>query len=176
MTEEPEESLDPELEGVVEWVEEGSNPDDSVPIDAEVHLLNVDEAPTQEAITWVFQHDFIGRLPQSCSPKQTHMSRYDDFTQSQMKDSLMFDEEYRVALPWKYGHEETAKIFSETDFLSTARNRLRKLKAKLLRNPAQREFAFATMNDTLENNHAQVLLVPYEPRVLSAHSHGAATP
>ena len=88
------------------------------------------------------------------------MSRYDEFAQSQMKDSLTFDEEkgkYRVALPWKYGREETAKIFSETDFLSTARDRQRKLKAKLLRNPAQREFAFATMNDTLEKNHAQVL-------------------
>ena len=33
---------------------------------------------------------------------------------------------YRVALPWKYGREETAKIFSETDFLSTARNRQQK--------------------------------------------------
>ena len=60
MVEEPEESLDPELEGVVEWVEEGSDSDDSSPVDAEVHFLDVDEAHMQEAIRWVFQHDFIG--------------------------------------------------------------------------------------------------------------------
>jgi len=108
----------------------------------------------------MYRHDFLARPEEEFPPEMVHNSQYDNYSLQQMHDTITFIKEkfhFQVGIPWKFGREKTAEILSQVDFLSYARNRQRKLKEKLLKNPTLREGAFKQMQETIDLKHAEVL-------------------
>ena len=128
--------------------------------EVDVCLLDSEEQTIQEMIARMFRHDFIMTGQAVAHPEQIHPSQYDEFALKQMEDSVSFDEtigHYRIALPWREGRSEAAKILSSVDSYSNAKNRLMKEKRKFLLDPVRKEGTFKQMKETSGDGHARLV-------------------
>ena len=145
------------------WYLIGGNPDYDDQLnksDANLYIIDTSEPTLLETIQRMYKHDFIGRLGEDFSPEYSHRSQYDEYAESQLEESILFDEEerrYQIALPWKYGRETTAHIFKNTNFLASARNRLHKLRQKFQKNPELMKGSFAQIRDSIDKGHVRIL-------------------
>ena len=122
--------------------------------------INSETASLSDQIRSLFRHDFIMRENEIFPPEVTHDSAMDKLSRSQLTNSLVMNPEtkhYQVALPWRLGRAETAKLFSGIDFYSNALSRLNKLKAKFLKNPELMKGSFAQMRESISLGHARIL-------------------
>ena len=144
------------------WSVIGPSPDRDEEID-ELHLNAICEEENvalNDMIKMMFQHDFISRLDEDYPPEMKHPSQDDQYSLQQMKESIMFNQEtghYCVSVPWKNGREKTAEQFSKVNFLSYTRNRQRKLKEKLERDPILLEGSFKQMEEQVELGHVRII-------------------
>ena len=103
--------------------------------EVDVCLLDAEEQSLQEQISLMFRHDFIMTGHDVAPPEQVHPSQMDEFAEKQMLDSIEFDQKighYRVALPWREGRSEAAKILAGIDSYAYAKARLMKEKRSSL--------------------------------------------
>ena len=108
----------------------------------------------------MYRHDFINRDEQEFPPEMQHPSQFDEYSLSQMLESIIFNTitgRYQVALPWRYGRQQTAEIFKNIDFYTYCINRTKKLKEKLNKMPDMKEKAFSQMQDLIDKNYAEII-------------------
>ena len=86
------------------------------------------------------------------------MSVEDKYAIKQLEDSVRWDPEvqhYRVAIPWKYGREETARRINALDSDGLAIDRLRRGARKMRRDPERMAITFAQMRKFEEDGQAR---------------------
>ena len=113
-----------------------------------------------DQIRRLFRHDFVMRPGEIFPQETTHPSIMDEVSLATMKKSMNFDpdtNQYTVDLPWRYGRQKTAEIFSKVDFYANAVSRLNKLKIKFQRDPWLKEGSFAQVKETIKLGHSRVL-------------------
>ena len=132
---------------------------DNEPVfEAEVCLLDTQESSLSDEIRYMYRHDFIMNKDEVAPHEMIHPSQKDEYSLKQMRESITFDEDlghYRVALPWREGRSQAAKIFAEVDSYANAYNRLMKEKNKLKKDPARKEGVFKQIRETLDLGHAR---------------------
>ena len=128
--------------------------------EADVCVLSTEEQSLQEMIAHMFRHEFIMTGHCVSPPEMIHPSEKDEFALQQMKDSVEFDGKighYRVALPWREGRAEAAKILSGIDSYANAKSRLMKEKRKLELDPVRKEGVFKQIRETISEGHARLV-------------------
>ena len=109
-----------------------------------------------EEIRRLFRQDFISRESERYPSEMTHLSANDEYSSQQLNETLKFNEEtyhYSCGLPWRHGRSETAKLFKDIDFYSTAKSRHDKLKRKFEKDPVLREGSFKQMEEKLNKGY-----------------------
>ena len=132
--------------------------------DPEASVYAIEAEPDIESLSQeirkLFRNDFIMREGEIFPHEMSHPSEMDEVSKKVMHDSIEFDPkegQYVVDLPWRYGREKTAEIFSTVDFYANALSRLEKLKRKFERDPWLKEGSFAQVAETIKLGHSRVL-------------------
>ena len=136
----------------------GGLPEDEV----QMNCMAVDNQLLKEQVQDLFRRDFLVRDKEWVSPEKSHPSIHDQHALRQMEQSIRFDESigrYRVGLPWKENREAAAKRLNDIDTLSSSRNRLIKMAARLKRDPERKEGVLKSMAEIIDLGHA----TPVEP-------------
>ena len=123
-----------------------------VVVNNDLCTLDVQSDVLADDIRKIFRTDFISRESERFPAEMTHMSANDEWSLEQMNATLKFNKEtghYSVGLPWRLGREETAKLFKNINFYSTAQSRHEKLKKKFERNPELKHGSFMQMDEKL---------------------------
>ena len=133
--------------------------DDRSPIvNTDLCTLDVNHDVFAEEIRRLFRQDFISRESERFPSEMTHPSANDEWSSEQLNATLKYNEEtchYSVGLPWRLGRSETAELFKNIDFYSTAKSRHEKLKRKLEKDPVLRAGAFKQMEEKLAKGYIQ---------------------
>ena len=128
--------------------------------EAKICLLEAHEPSLSDELRYLFRHDFMMTENEFAPPEEIHPSQIDEFSLKQMTDSITLDKEtghYSVALPWREGREEAAKVFDKVDSYANAYNRLMKEKHKFRKDPARKEGTFKQIRDTIDQGHARIV-------------------
>ena len=144
------------------WCLAGGNPDaaSNNASEAEVCLLDADEPTLQEHIHTMFRYDFIAKGDEICHAEKIHPSVIDDYSMKQMNESIGFVDKiqhYQVALPWREGRADAAKVLKSVDSYANAKSRLMKERAKLIKDPVRRAGVFKQVFDTINEGHSDII-------------------
>ena len=111
-----------------------TDPEADTSMSAEVCLLDTQELSLQQEIRAMFRRDFTMSEHEIAPKEKVHPSAMDEYSLKQMQDSIVFDKElghWQVALPFREGRFEAAKILGQVDSYANAKARLMKEKFKL---------------------------------------------
>ena len=115
--------------------------------------FQVPEQEINENLDKLFARDF-----EKVDEGAVGMSVEDKYAIKQLEDSIRWDPEvvhYRVAIPWKYGREETARRINALDSDGLAIDRLRRGARKMRRDPERMAITFAQMRKFEEDGQAR---------------------
>ena len=122
--------------------------------------FTVDNMTLVDMINAMFRMDFISRFSESFPAKQVFPSVNDNIALKQFEEAIHYDpinKCWTIGLPWRFGRQKTAEIFSKINFLRMAHNRHIKFGEKLERDPVLKAGSFKQMNMTIADDHIQVL-------------------
>ena len=144
------------------WAVIGPTPDPDMEIeDIRINALcESEEMSIKKMINYIYRYDFIARPEEDFPSELKHNSQFDDYSLEQMKGSIRFNEEtghYRVSMPWKHGRKATAEALRGVNTLGYTRNRQKKLKEKLMKDPVLREGSFKQMREQIDAGYVKVI-------------------
>ena len=122
--------------------------------------ISVDTMTLVDMINRMFRIDFISRHAEMFPAETTFPSVNDELSLKQLEESIKYDPVKRrwiVGMPWRYGREETAKLFAKIDFLKMCQNRHKKFGYKLNKDPVLKEGSFKQMSMTMAEGHIRIL-------------------